>query len=41
MLINLEDLKKPEEQRAELKKSIYRAKGQIEKQTETSKSYSG
>ena len=30
-------MKKPEEQRAELKKSIYRAKGQIEKQTENLK----
>ena len=37
MLVNLEDLKKPEEQRAELKKSIYRAKGQIEKQAENLK----
>lgn len=41
MLINLEDLKKPEEQRAELKKSIYRAKGQIEKQTENLKELFG
>ena len=37
MLVNLEDLKKPREQRAELKKSIYRAKKQIEKQTENLK----
>ena len=37
MLINLEDLKKPGEQRAELKKSIYRAKKQIEKQAENLK----
>ena len=37
MLVNLEDLKKPGEQRAELKKSIYRAKGQIEKQAENLK----
>lgn len=37
MLVNLEGLKKPEEQRAELKKSIYRAKEQIEKQTENLK----
>ena len=37
MLVNLKDLKKPEEQRAELKKSIYRAKGQIEKQAENLK----
>ena len=41
MLVNLEDLKKPEEQRAELKKSIYRAKGQIEKQTENLKELFG
>lgn len=37
MLVNLEDLKKPGEQRAELKKSIYRAKKQIEKQAENLK----
>ena len=37
MLVNLEGLKKPEEQRAELKKSIYRAKKQIEKQAENLK----
>lgn len=37
MFVNLEDLKKPEEQRAELKKSIRRAKEQIEKQTENLK----
>lgn len=37
MLVNLEDLKKPGEQRAELKKSIYRAKKQIEKQEENLK----
>ena len=37
MLVDLEDLKKPREQRAELKKSIYRAKEQIEKQTENLK----
>ena len=41
MLVNLEGLKKPEEQRAELKKSIYRAKGQIEKQTENLKELFG
>lgn len=37
MLVNLEDLKKPEEQKAELKKSIYRARKQVEKQTENLK----
>lgn len=37
MLVNLEDLKKPGERRAELKKSIYRAKKQIEKQAENLK----
>ena len=37
MLVNLEDLKEPGEQRAELKKSIYRAKKQIEKQAENLK----
>ena len=41
MLVNLEDLKKPGEQRAELKKSIYRAKKQIEKQAENLKELFG
>lgn len=41
MLVNLEGLKKPEEQRAELKKSIYRAKEQIEKQAENLKELFG
>lgn len=37
MLVNLDDLKKSEERKAELKKSIYRAKKQVEKQTENLK----
>ena len=41
MIVNLEGLKKPEEQRAELKKSIYRAKEQIEKQAENLKELFG
>lgn len=41
MLVNLEELNKPGEQKAELKKSICRAKGQIEKQTENLKELFG
>lgn len=37
MLANLDGLKKSEERKAELKKSIYRAKKQVEKQTENLK----